>query len=59
MGGRARTRAQFLRRAGIIGAILVVLAVILLLSGHLILGIILAVAAAAAIWVFSQARRVG
>jgi hypothetical protein len=58
MGGRAGTRARFLRRAGIIGAALLVLAVIFLLGGHLILGIIFAAAAAAAIWVFSQARRV-
>ncbi len=58
MGGRAGTRAQFLRRAAIVGGILVLLALLFLLSGHLILGIIFAVAAAAAIWVFSQARRV-
>jgi hypothetical protein len=58
MGGRAGTRARFLRRAGIIGAILLLFAILLLLGGHLILGMIFAVAAAAAIWVFSQARRV-
>lgn len=58
MGGRARTRAHFLRRAGIIGAILVLLAVLSLASGHIVLGIIFALAGAAAIWVFSQARRV-
>jgi hypothetical protein len=58
MGGRTGTRARFLRRAAIIGGVLVLLALILLLGGHLILGIICAVAAAVAIWVFSQARRV-
>jgi hypothetical protein len=58
MGGRAATRSRFLRRAGIIGAVLLLVALLLLLGGHLILGIIFAVAAAAAIWVFSQARRV-
>lgn len=58
MGGRARTRAQFLRRAGIIGAILVLLAVLFLLSGHIVVGIVFAAAGAAAIWLFSQARRV-
>lgn len=57
-GGRAGTRAQYLRRAAIVGAILVLLALIFLVSGHLILGIVFAVAAAASIWVFSQARRV-
>jgi hypothetical protein len=58
MGGRSNSRSRFLRRAAIFGGVLVLLALIFLLSGHFILGIIFAAAAAAAIWVFSQARRV-
>ena len=58
LDGRARTRQRALRRAGLIAAILVLLALVFLLSGHWILGIIFAVAAAAAVWVFLQARTV-
>jgi hypothetical protein len=47
-----------MRRAGIVTAILVVLALILLLSGHWILGIILGVAAAAAVVAFLNHRTV-
>jgi hypothetical protein len=47
-----------LRRAGLTAAVLVLLALLLLASGHWVLGIILGVAAAAAVWVFLQARTV-
>ena len=47
-----------LRRGGIVAAVLALLALILLISGHWILGIIVAVVAAVAIWVFLQARSV-
>jgi hypothetical protein len=47
-----------LRRAGLIAGVLVLVALLLLLSGHWVLGVIFAVAAAAAIWVFLQARTV-
>ena len=47
-----------LRRTGLIAAALAVLALLLLFSGHWLLGIIFGVVAAAAIWVFLQARSV-
>jgi hypothetical protein len=47
-----------LRRAGIVTAIVVVLALILLLSGHWILGIVFGVAAVAAVAALLQLRTV-
>jgi hypothetical protein len=58
VGGRGRARDRIVRRAALIAAVLVLLALLLLVSGHWVLGIIFAVAAAAAIWVFLQARTV-
>jgi uncharacterized membrane protein YccC len=58
MSGRAQTRQRLLRRAGLIAAALAIVALLLLISGHWVLGLILAVAAAAAIWVVLQARTV-
>jgi uncharacterized membrane protein YgaE (UPF0421/DUF939 family) len=58
VGGRGRARDRILRRAALIAAVLALLALLLLVSGHWVLGVILAVAAAAAIWVFLQARTV-
>ena len=57
-GGRARMRSTVLRRATVAGAVLVLLALIFLFSGHWVLGIIFSIAAAAAIWVILQARSV-
>jgi hypothetical protein len=58
IGGRATTRQRLLRRAGVTGGVLAVLALLFLFSGHWILGIIFGLVAAAAIWVFVQARSV-
>jgi len=58
VGGRATTRERILRRAGLTAAVLVLLALLFLASGHWVLGIILGVAGAAAVWVFLQARTV-
>jgi uncharacterized membrane protein len=58
MSPRARARQSLQRRAGIVTAIVVVLAVILLLSGHWILGIIFGVVALAAVAAFRQLRTV-
>ena len=58
VGGRGRARDRIVRRAALIAAVLVLLALLLLVSGHWVLGIIFAVAAAVAIWVFLQARTV-
>jgi uncharacterized membrane protein YgaE (UPF0421/DUF939 family) len=56
--GRGRTRQRMLRRAGLIAGVLALLALVLLVSGHWVLGIIFAVVAAVAMWVFLQARTV-
>jgi uncharacterized membrane protein YccC len=58
VGGRGRERDRILKRAAIVAGVLVVLALLLLLGSHWILGVIVGVAAVAAIWVFSQARTV-
>ncbi|HZQ15270.1 MAG TPA: hypothetical protein VFA82_00725 [Gaiellaceae bacterium] len=56
--GRGQARRTFLRRVGLAGAVLAVLALLFLVSGHWILGIVLGAAAVAAIWAFVQARSV-
>ena len=58
MSPRGRARQSLQRRAGIVTAILIVLALILLLSGHWILGIIFGVAATAAVAALKQLRTV-
>jgi sterol desaturase/sphingolipid hydroxylase (fatty acid hydroxylase superfamily) len=58
IGGRAGARQRMLRRAGLIAAALVILALLLLISSHWILGIIFGIAAAVAVWVYLQARSV-
>jgi uncharacterized membrane protein YccC len=58
VGGRTQTRQRMLRRAGVIVAVLALLAVLFLFTGHWILGVIFAVAAAVGIWVFLQVRTV-
>jgi hypothetical protein len=57
-GGRAGARGRVLQRAALIAGALVLLAVVLLLTGHWVLAIILAVPAAVAVWAFLQARAV-
>ena len=58
VGGRTRERNRFVRRAALAAGVLVLLALLLLSGGHWILGIIVGVAAVAAVWVFLQARTV-
>jgi hypothetical protein len=58
VGGRDRARERMLRRVLLIAGVLVLLALVFLISGHWVLGLVLAVAAAAAVWVFLQARAV-
>jgi hypothetical protein len=58
MSPRGRARQNLLRRAGIVTAVLVVLALILLLSGHWIVGIVFGVAAVAAVAALMQLRTV-
>ncbi len=57
-GGRADTRQRMLRRAGLVAGVLALLALLLFISDHWILGIVFGAAAAVAIWVFLQARTV-
>jgi hypothetical protein len=47
-----------LRRAGLIVGVLVLFTLLLLLSGHWVLGVIVGAAAAVGIWVFLQVRTV-
>lgn len=58
MSPRARARHNLQRRAGIVTAVVVLLALILLVSGHWILGIIFGIAAVAAVAAFRQLRTV-
>ena len=58
LSGRGRERQRILRRAGLIAAVLGLLALLFLISGHWVLGVIFGVAAVGAIWVFLQARTV-
>jgi hypothetical protein len=57
-GGRARARRRILQRTGLIAAGLVLLTLLLLVTGHWILAIIVALPAAVAVWLFLQARAV-
>ena len=57
-GGRAKTRESALRRAALIAGGLAIVALLFFLTGHWIIGILVAIPAAVAIWVFLQARTV-
>jgi hypothetical protein len=58
VGGRALTRERFLRRGALIAGALALVALLLLLTGHWVLGVIFAAAAGVTTWVFLQARTV-
>jgi hypothetical protein len=58
VGGRGQERQRVLRRIGILAAVLAILALLFLASGHWILGIIFAAAAVVSIWGFFQLRSV-
>jgi hypothetical protein len=57
-GGRGDARRRLLRRSGAVAGVLALVALVLLASGHWVFGIVLAALAAAAVWVFLQARAV-
>jgi len=57
-GGRGQARGRLLRRGALIAGALVLLALLVLASGHWILGLILAAAAAVVVWLLLQARSV-
>jgi hypothetical protein len=58
VGGRGQARQRMLRRAGLVAAVLLLVALLLLVSGHWVLGVIVGIAAAAATWVWRQLRTV-
>lgn len=58
VGGRGQARGRILRRGALIAGALVLLALLLLISGHWLLALIVGAAAAVAIWLFLQARTV-
>lgn len=57
-GGRGQARGRILRRGALIAGALVLLALLLLISGHWLLALIVGAAAAVAVWLFLQARTV-
>ena len=57
-GGRQQARSSTLRRARWVTVGLVLLTLILLLTGHWILGIILGAISVVAVWAFLQVRTV-
>jgi uncharacterized membrane protein YccC len=58
IGGREQTRQRMLRRAGLIAGILVLVALLFLITGHWVLGVIVGAVAAVAVWFFLQVRTV-
>jgi hypothetical protein len=58
VGGRAQARQRMLRRAALVVGILVLLALVLLVTGHWVLGLVFGVVAAVAVLVFFQVRTV-
>lgn len=58
IGGRTRERQRLLQRARLIAGALVIVALLLLITGHWVLALIVGAVAAGAIWVFLQARSV-
>jgi hypothetical protein len=58
VSSRDQTRRRTMRRGALIAAVLVLLALIFLASGHWLLGIIVGVIAAAAVWLLLQLRSV-
>ena len=57
-GGRGRTRQRLLGRMGLVAVAAVILALLFLISGHWILGVIFALAAVVAVWLVLQLRTV-
>ena len=58
VGDRGQARQRTLRRVGLVAAVLAVLALLLLLSGHWVVAVVFALAAAAAFWLTLQLRTV-
>lgn len=58
MSARGQTRGRLLRRMGWIAAGVALLALLFLISGHWILGLVFGAVAVVAIWLFLQLRTV-
>jgi hypothetical protein len=58
VGGRAALRRRYLRRVAVLAGVLVLLALLLLASGHWVLGLVIGAAAVVAIVLFMQMRTV-
>ena len=58
MGGRATARQRMLQRAGLVAGVLVLIALLLIVTGHWILGIIFGAAAVLAVALFRALRTV-
>lgn len=58
LGGRAGARDRILRRAALVAGALLLLALLLLLSGHWVLAVVFGAVGVAALWLFLQARTV-
>ena len=58
VGGRARTRKSMVLRAGLVAGVLLVVALLLLAAGHWVLGLLIGVVAAVAVWGFLAVRSV-
>ena len=58
MSGRATARQRMLQRAGLIAGVLVLIALLLIVTGHWILGIIFGAAAVLAVALFRALRTV-
>jgi uncharacterized membrane protein YccC len=55
---RSEARKRMVRRGGLVAGVLVLLALLFLVTGHWILGIVFGAAAAAAVGLFMQLRTV-
>jgi uncharacterized membrane protein YccC len=55
---RSEARQRMVRRGGLVAGVLVLLALLFLVTGHWILGIVFGAAAAAAVGLFMQLRTV-
>ena len=58
MSARGQARHALLRRMGWVAAAVAVLALLFLLSGHWLLGLVFGLVAVAAIWLYLQLRTV-
>jgi hypothetical protein len=58
MTGRGQERSRLMRRIALGAAVLVLLALLFLISGHWLLALIFGIPAVIAVWMYTQARGV-